>query len=175
MQESLGTTIEMTLGQEFLTWLWYNSEEKNGTYHTIEGQNPYVVYISNRIVVRGGEGDAIETASVSGVNSSLKEAKLGLTIGKLVVSALVHLEKEGLEWKVGIKAEDFALNSFKTPAVSKEDKDDDNPDALFLEKIYFIEQGLDLINDCYQQFLQIRLNNSDWAKEVKKIGEWINL
>ncbi len=175
MQESLGTRTELTIGQEFLTWLWYNSEEKNGTYHTKKDESPYILYVSNRIVVRGGEGDAIETASVSGVNSALREAKMGLTIGKLVVSALVHIEKDGLEWKVGIKADDFALNSFKTPAVSKEDKDDDNPDASFLEKMYFIEQGLDIINDCYEQFLEIRLNNALWAEEIKKIGNWINI
>lgn len=158
MAENLGTDIEFALGQEFLTWLWYYSEVRNGTFHTLKDNNPYVLYVHQRIVVRGGMGDATETASVSGVHSALREAKMGLLTGKLVVRALIRIERGELEWQVTLKAEDFALNSLKTSAVSKEDRDEDNPDALFLEKIYLIEEGLDIIDDAYQQFLKVRLN-----------------
>ncbi len=173
MQESLGTTIEMALGQEFLTWLWYNSEEKNGTYYTITEDSPYNINIVRRIVVRGGEGEAIETASVSGANSALREAKLGLNIGKLVISALIQIEKDALEWQFNFKADDFALNSYKTPPVSKEDRDNENPDALFFEKIGFIENGLTLLDDCYEQFLKLRLDKAKWKDEVENMSSWI--
>ncbi len=172
--ETLGSNIELVLGQEFLTWLWYHSEIQNGTFYTVKDNSPYVLYLHQRIVVRGGEGDATETASVSGVNSALREAKMGLVTGKLVVRALIRMEKNDLDWQLTLKAEDFALNGLKTASVAKEDRDNDNPDALFLEKIFLIEEGLDLVDDVYHQFLKARLDESVWREECKRIAEWIN-
>ncbi len=175
MSESIGLPIQNVIGQEFLTWLWYNSEAKNGTYYTTKGQNHYSVYVSQRVVVKGGEGDAIETASVSAsVNSTLREAKMGLITGKMVVRALLIIEKENLLYSTTLKAEDFTLNSFKTPAISKDDKEDADPDASFLEKMYLLNEGLNLLDDTYLQFLNIRINPQTWAEECKLISEWIN-
>ena len=52
------------LGQEFLTWLWYQSDVAPGAFVDKEGQ-PFSVSMEQRIVVQGGEGDAKETATVS--------------------------------------------------------------------------------------------------------------
>ena len=49
------------LGQEFLTWLWYQSDVAPGAFVDKEGQ-PFSVSMEQRIVVQGGEGDAKETA-----------------------------------------------------------------------------------------------------------------
>ncbi len=174
MAQTLETTIDTILGQEFLTWLWYHSEERGGTFNTIKSSEPYVLYIHQKIVVRGGSGDQAETAAVSGIHSSLREAKMGLLTGKYVVSALIRFEQGDLNWQFNCKAEDFSLNSFKTAAVSKEDKDEDNQDALFLEKMYLIEKGLELIDDIYQQFLQLRLNQGEWKEQCALIHTWIN-
>ncbi len=174
MVMSLESPIEIALGQEFLTWLWFRSEALNGTYHTVADQKPYSLYVQQRIVVRGGEGEQVETASVSGVHSALREAKLGLTTGKFVVRALVQLEVEEAIYSTTLKAEDFCLNSLRTPAISKEDKEDTDPDAQFLEKMYFLEEALSYIDDVYLQFLQIRLDNPRWAEECRAIGDWIN-
>ncbi len=174
MAQTLETSIDTTLGQEFLTWLWYHSEQRHGAFNTIKSKEAYVLYIHQRIIVRGGAGDQTETASVSGVNSSLREAKMGLLTGKYVVSALIRFEQGDLNWQYNCKAEDFCLNSFKTAAVSKEDKDEDNQDALFLEKMYLIEKGLELVDDIYQQFLLLRLNPTDWKEQCSLINAWIN-
>jgi hypothetical protein len=128
--------------------------------------------MEQRIVVRGGEGEHLETATVSGSLSPLREARLGLQTGKPVVRALVKLEKDGMDWQVTLRAEDLNLNSFRTPKVSKEDASDD-PDAVFLEKVYFMEQGLAMIDEMFRQFLSIRLSASSWQKEVKSIAEWM--
>ncbi len=171
--ENLGTSIEQALGQEFLTWLWYRSEKQNGTFYKISDKSPYVLYVHQRVVVRGGEENAVETASVSGIHSALREAKMGLTTGKLVVRALIRMERNEMDWQVTLKADDFSINGLKTVAVSKEDKDD-NPDAIFLEKMFLIEEGLLLLDDIYHQFLEVRINEQEWNDEIKRIAEWIN-
>ncbi len=171
--ENLGTSIEVALGQEFLTWLWYSSEKQNGTFRKIKDQTPYVLYVHQRVVVRGGESDAVETASVSGVNSALREARMGLITGKLVVRALIRIEMGELDWQVTLKADDFSINGLKCVKIQKEEADD-NPDAIFLEKMYLMEEGLDIIDDIYHQFLKVRINQKEWTDESARIAEWIN-
>lgn len=100
----IGENTDLILGQDFLTWLWYKSETSNGLFRMSKGTakagEPFSLNMEQRVVVRGGEGDNRETASVSGSLSPLREARLGLLTGKLVVRALARLEKDGMNWQV---------------------------------------------------------------------------
>ena len=78
----LGQTTDMVLGQEFLTWLWFRSETQPMGFKDKEGV-PFSMNLEQRIVVQGGEGDSLETASVSGSLSQLREVRLGLRTGKI--------------------------------------------------------------------------------------------
>ena len=166
---SFGQTTDAVLGQEYLTWLWYRSESFPLGFKDKEGQ-PFTVAMEQRIVVQGGEGESLETASVSGSLSQLREARLGLCTGKKVSRALVRFERDGLEWQTTLKAEDFAFGSLRTPKVEREE--DDDPDATFLEKMYLMELCLALFDAAYQTFLQVRLGNG-WAQEAEEIGAWM--
>ena len=84
----LGQTTDMVLGQEFLTWLWFRSETQPMGFKDKEGV-PFSMNLEQRIVVQGGEVDILETASVSGSLSKLREVRLGLRTGKKVTRALV--------------------------------------------------------------------------------------
>ena len=89
----VGENTDIILGQEFLTWLWFRSETGNVFRMEKEDRNgePFTVGMEQRIVVRGGEGENQETATVSGSVSPLREARLGLLTGKQVVRCLVRL------------------------------------------------------------------------------------
>ena len=163
----LGQTTDLILGQEFLTWLWYKSSV-GGIFNDPTGR-PFTVSMEQRIVVQGGEGDHVETASVSGLDSELREARMGLTTGKKVSRALLRLERDPEAWQVTVKAADFTLNSLKTPKIEK--SDDDDPDALFLEKIHLIENCLELLDALYKAFLGVRLGAA-WKDEVKQLKAW---
>ncbi|MCH5276297.1 MAG: hypothetical protein J1E80_00515 [Desulfovibrionaceae bacterium] len=171
----IGENTDVVLGREFLTWLWFRSETSNGLFRmgTQSGHEgePFSVNIEQRVVVRGGEGQNLEMASVSGSLSPLREARLGLQTGKLVVRALVRLEKDGLAWQVTLKAEDLGLGSLRTPAIARNDEGDD-PDALFLEKMYLIESSLDMLDDLYRQFLELRLAPA-WEAEAAAVADWM--
>ena len=163
----LGESTDIVLGQEFLTWLWYQSDTAPGAFTDKEGA-PFSVSMEQRIVVQGGEGDARETASVSGSLSPLREARFGLGTGKKVSRALIRLEKEELAFQVSLKAEDFCLNSLKTPKLDN----DDDPDALLLEKFYLMEVCTNLLDALYARFLGLRLS-SQWQKEVEDMRQWM--
>ena len=165
----LGESTDLVLGQEFLTWLWYKSDT-GPVFTSPDGGPDFTVSMEQRIVVQGGEGDAKETASVSGVMSELREARLGLTTGKQVTRALVRFSREPEEWQMTLKAADFSFGSLKTPTVEKDSQDDD-PDALFLEKVHLTEICLALFDVVYAAFLDVRLSPA-WEGEAKNIREW---
>jgi hypothetical protein len=173
----LGESTDLLLGREFLTWLWFRSETANGLFRMSpesgKAGEPYHVGMEQRVVVRGGEGDNLETASVSGSRSPLREARLGLQTGKQVVRALARMEKDGMEWQVALKAEDFSIGSLRTPAVAGTDGDDD-PDARFLEKMYLVEIGLNMLDDMFRQFLHLRLDPARWAEEAESAARWMS-
>ena len=133
---------------------------------------PFNVAMEQRIVVRGGEGENQETATVVGSFSPLREARLGLLTGKQVVRCLVRLEKDGMDWQVSLKAEDFSINSLRTPKVARDDGDED-PEGLFLEKMYLIDLGLDMLDEMFRQFLTLRLSPADWQKEAAAVAQWM--
>jgi hypothetical protein len=166
----LGQSTDLILGQEFLTWLWFRSA--TGSIFNDGKGRPFNVSMEQRIVVQGGEGDHVETASVSGIDSELREARMGLTTGKKVTRAQIRLERDPEEWQVTLKAADFALGSLKTPKVENPAKDDLDPDALLLEKVALIESCLELLDCVYKNFLDIRLSDG-WKDEVKQLNAWM--
>lgn len=163
-------SADAILGQEFLTWLWYQSDTAPGGFTDVDGQ-PFAVSMEQRIVVAGGEGEARETASVSGSLSPLREARFGLGTGKKVTRALIRIEKDDLAFQFTLRAEDFSIGSLRTPRLDKDDADDD-PDALLLEKIYLVESCLALVDSLYARFLKLRLS-TQWQKEVADMGSWM--
>ncbi|GAB6175434.1 hypothetical protein JCM16814_03250 [Desulfobaculum senezii] len=168
----LGQAKDIVLGQDFLTWLWYKSEATGGIFTMPDGEN-FALFMEQRISVQGGEGDSKETTSVTGLMSEMREAKLGLAMGKKVTKAQFRVEVDSDAWQFTIKAEDFAFNGFKTPKVDTKRDDDDDPDGIFLEKMYLIERGLSFVDHLYFEFLKLRMS-SEWEEERMSVGVWLS-
>ncbi len=160
--------INTILGQDFLTWIWFCSENNSISFYDRDRQC-FSVCMEQKVVVQGGEGESLEIASVSGTYSSLKEARFGLQVGKKVIHALIFFEKMELSWKVFLKAEKFSLSGVTTPKIMVEN---DESDTSFLEKMYLIETGLSCLDSCYRLFLEKRLS-SDWLVELQYMAQWI--
>lgn len=171
MDLHLGQMKDVILGQDFLTWLWYKSEQTGGAFRTPDGVD-FACYVEQRISVQGGEGDNVETATVSGALSELREARLGLTIGKKVNKMQLRIERDTEVWQGTIKAEDFTLTGLRTPKVEAA-KDADEPDAVFFEKIFLIERFLEFMDSLYKQFLEIRLGHG-WTEEERNVRQWVH-
>ena len=52
------------------------------------------------------------------------------------------------------------------------DEEGDDPDALFLEKMYLIESSLEMLDELYRQFLEARLSPA-WGAEAAAVAEWM--
>ena len=171
--DSVDYTVDGILGQDFLTWLWFQSDVAPSFFRTDGGQL-FMVSMEKRVTVTGFVGVDRETASVtaSDTDSPLTEARLGLRRGKKVSSALIHITKDDFVFDVSVKAADFSLNSLKTARLGKSDRDDD-PDALFLEKVFLIETAVTLLDSLYRQFLGLRLDRDKWKKTTGEMMKWM--
>jgi hypothetical protein len=161
----------VALGQDFLTWLWAASERTNGLFGGPSGDE-FFLYVEQRIAVVGGEGESLERTVVSGRMSELTDARMGLRTGKKVNQAIIRIEQDQNVWQVQIKAEDFAVNGLKTPKVSTQREEGDDPDAIFLEKVFLVEKCLEFLDHLFVRFLSAR-TGPDWDDEVARVREWI--
>ncbi|MDR0466363.1 MAG: hypothetical protein LBH94_03290 [Deltaproteobacteria bacterium] len=167
---SLAQSTDMMLGQEFLTWLWHRSDAHPDGFRDAANA-PFQLAMGRSVVVQGGEGAGLETAAVSGALSPLREARFGLAAGKKVTRAALLLEQDGLRWQLSLRAEDFAVSGLKAPKLDHSDADDD-PDALFLERVYLIERCMALLDSLYAAFLRLRLS-PQWADEARRVHAWM--
>ena len=159
------------LGQDFLTWLWFKSE-KSGWLFKLPDGSEVNVYLEQKISVRGGEGEDAETATVSGPHAQFAEARLGVKSGKRVDRALIRCEQDGETWTVTVKADDFTLNSLRTPKMETRSEEGDDPDAKVLEKLYLVEKCAGFFDALYSQFLTVRLSQG-WTGELSDFAEWL--
>jgi hypothetical protein len=162
---------DVVLGQDFLTWLWFRSEKSGWLFKMPDGSE-FNVYLEQRMSVRGGSGDNVEKAVVTGPHAEFTEAKLGLRNGKLVDKAVVRFERDGATWMVLLGSDDFTLSGLKTPKIETRLEEGDDPDAPFLEKILLVEQCMEFVDELYRQFLEVRLS-TNWTDELRAFRGWL--
>ncbi|MDD2219797.1 MAG: hypothetical protein PHO79_07010 [Desulfoplanes sp.] len=166
------TTQATLIGQDFLTWLWATSEQHRGRFTTASGED-FSLFVEQRVSVQGGEGEGKETAVCSGPMAELKEARMGLRTGKKVGQAKLRIEHDENAWQVQINADTFALSGLKTPKVDTHVEEGDDPDAIFLEKIFLIEKCMLYLDTVFSIFIKLRMS-SQWNSEIERIRQWMN-
>ncbi|MFH1914214.1 MAG: hypothetical protein ABIK45_08065 [Pseudomonadota bacterium] len=172
MDLSLVERENVLLGQDFLTWLWFKTDNSTVLF-SLPDKRTFTVHMEQRVSVQGGEGEGIETATVSSPRGELTEAKTGLRTGKKVNKAQLLFTMDQDQWLVQVSAADFGLSGLKTPKISAKDDEGDDPDAKFLEKMFLLERCLEMFNVVFTQFLALRMSR-DWAEETTRVGSWIN-
>lgn len=156
------------LGWEFLRWLTDRTMNTAGEY-TVCRPGPgdtgerFVAYINDRLVLEGEDEEGKQKVTVAGPQNRFDEVLAALESGKNICEATLYLEKGELLWKMTLKGEMFQFGSFKAPAVKleKEDVTDEGreKEALFYERMYMVETGMQLFDSLYASFLQERLGS----------------
>ena len=172
MDLSLVERENTLLGQDFLTWLWYKTDNDGSLFQLID-KRTFNVQMEQKVSVQGGEGETKATATVSNPGGELSEAKTGLLTGKKVSKAQLLLSMDEDDWLVTINSTDFGISGLKTPKIATKDDEGDDPDAKFLEKIFLIEKSIEMLDVVFAVFLKLRMSK-DWKEESANIKLWIN-
>jgi hypothetical protein len=169
------------LGWDFLLWLTYQTINQTSEYivnqpgPAQEGE-PFVAYLNDRLVLLGGGEGGIQKVSVVGSQEQFAEVRAALKSGKQITEATLYFEKEENQWKLTLRSLMFHFASFKSPSIQVE-KDNtvheaDEKEGAFYERMYLLEEGLQLFDSLYAAFLEIRLGKT-WAEEENNIQKWL--
>jgi recombination associated protein RdgC len=159
------------IGREFLTWLWFKSEERNGRIQ-ISKTDEFELHFLKRIVLEAGEGEYSQGVVCHGIHAELKEGKEAIRQGKKVKEAGIKLIHDNNEWELTLKADSFHFQSLKLPVQDWQDTPED-PSGSLLERIYLIENAVKTIDSLYESFLHIRFSPQWKEKETKLLSQWL--
>ncbi len=160
-----------TVGREFLTWLWFKSEERNGRI-LIPGAGECEVFFIRRLVLESGDGEYAETVVCQGLHADLKEGKEALRQGKKITAARLRVAYDKTEWEFTFKADRFHFQSMKLPTFSDNEEEEIDREGQLLERIDLIEKAAGMMDLLFQSFLERRVSK-DWEAELSRMQKWI--
>lgn len=160
------------LGHEFLTWLWFLMENDRLLLQK-EVAELTSLEVGNRIVLENRLSEGVETIIIKGDDAGLEEGMIALRKGAVVTEMHLIYTAGDHQWQFNLKGESFNISSLKTPKTGNIESEQELEGAL-LERVYFFERVIELINILYKKFIQIRIS-SEWKdKTVPEIGKWIH-
>ena len=148
------------LGQEFLTWLWWKSEERGGTI-ALPTIGDVTVVFEKHMLLEFGEGESSEKIICSGLQAELQEARTGLQMGKKLEQARIVLGHNSYEYSFTLAAALMEFRNVRLPKTESTENDrGDNPEeveGIILERIFLFEELIRLVNVIFLEFLQVRV------------------
>lgn len=164
------------LGQEFLTWLWWKSEERGGTVEVPEVGDVTLVF-EKHMLLEFGEGESSEKIICSGLQAELQEARTGLQMGKKLEQTRIRLDYNNYEFSFTLAAALMEFRSVRLPKTETTESDkSNNPEeveGMILERIFLFEELIRMVNKLFLMFLQVRVGD-EWRDELPKVRNWIN-
>jgi hypothetical protein len=160
------------LGREFLTWLWFKSEERGGAI-LIPGMGDVEVILARRLILESGEGDYSESVTCQGLHADLKEGKAAIREGKKIKEARILLGIGTDQWKVTLKTDRFQIQSLKLPSGVAMNEEEEEKEGRILERIYLTEKVLHTLDQLFILFLTKRLSAQWFTEEIPRVKKWI--
>jgi len=171
-KEKFATLETLPWGREFLTWLWFKSEERGGKV-TIEPEEDVEIHFVRRIVLTSGDGDYSEQVVCQGIHAGLTEGKEALRQGKKIKEARIQVCRGADSWEFTFKAERFQFQALKLPAAMGMEDDERDDEGKTLERIYLLEQAVNTMERLFAIFLQIHLSRKWETEEITRMTEWL--
>ena len=164
------------LGQEFLTWLWYKSDERGGTVYLPSTGSDIQVVFEKHMLLEYGEGEAHEKVICRGLQTELKEARTGLAMGKKLEQARLQMVRDDHEWHLTLKGSLLEFRNVKPPKTMTGGEGSDDPEAtegMLLDRIGLLDMAVRTVDELFRMFLDVRIG-PDWDKELVKVRAWVN-
>ena len=169
------------LGWDFLLWLTLRTANGPSTYNVaspgpLAGGEGFIAYLHDRFVLVSEQDDEIRKSAITGPQKEYSEAKQALASGKNMTEGTIFMEKGEDQWRLNLKADIFAFNSYKCPKVTIEKDASADPDqerlAVFFERMYLMEAGIQMFESVLKDFLVERIAPG-WNETASRIAKWL--
>jgi len=150
---------------EFMTWLWWCVETRDGVFEMPRGGNSLHLVIDDELHLRGE--DEPEIVLRGGLPAASPEAAAALAAGKRLAAARVLISDGDREWTLKLDAAGFRMLQVSIPA--PEDDQDDRDLSIFGA----YEELADAIDMLFEQFLSERLSTDFSRDTLPAMQAWV--
>jgi hypothetical protein len=154
------------VGNEFLIWLWRETETHEGTI-PLTDRTDATVFFDRSLDLDCAYGQTGRDALRGDGPTKMPEARDALRSGKLPRKAGLIIDTAGEQFAFNFAAEGFAFNSLKLPEVEA-----DTARELIEARIEHMATICKTMDDLYQSFLKVR-TSSAWAGWTVDARKWI--
>ena len=161
--------INGTLGENFLTWLWYYQEARGGVLPPSK-LGEFAMMIDGPLTFKAEEGNgAVESVVRKGTPTISAEAKAALMVGKKLKSAKFIIARDKQEWSCTLDANEFIFRGLKLPEGEALE-----PAAVFEERMTNLFIFHSVFFGLFEKFLNEMTTAEKLAEYKKKAQEWIS-
>ncbi len=159
---------ELTIGRDFLTWIWYFQEIEGGIFPTPE-LGTFSILIDGPLTFIGDGEKAQEMVIRKGLPTISPEAQTALIQGKKLRQARLTLAREKDEiWLFTLDTDRFFYRGLTLPQVEELDSG-----SRFQERIKFLEIFNEAFLALYKKYLDILINKPLFLATQNKIQNWV--
>lgn len=159
--------VDGTPGREFLMWLWYCSEKRDGLMQIPDvGEIAFMVEGPLTFVMEGK--GAHEITLKKGQPMLSAELKSALISGKKLKKAKVQFARGEEVFEFTFDADEFIFRSLKLPQTENFDRI-----GKFQERMVFLESFRQAFFHLYQAFVKERNDSNAWNKTKEAMRQWV--
>ncbi|MBQ6474120.1 MAG: recombination-associated protein RdgC [Victivallales bacterium] len=157
-----------TLGQNFLTWLWFYQEARGGMLPQSR-LGEFAMMIDGPLSLVSQGAGAFESVIRKGVPTISAEAKAALTVGKKLKSAKFILARDqNQEWSCTLDADHFAFRGLKLPEGEAMD-----PISVFEERMNCLNIFYNVFFGLFEKYLREMTDPAKTAAYQEKAKAWV--
>jgi recombination associated protein RdgC len=159
------------LGSEFLVWMWFRTETGRGFFE-LGDKGTAEIWFDGKITLQSETERGVETIACSGETPNMKEARFALAEDKKVTQAAIKLDIGDNQWSFVLDSTWMNFKTFKAPKVIQDRKED--PDGVFYEKMFLIEEAVSAMNKIYESFIKLRVSPEWESEERPALVKWVS-
>ncbi len=157
-------------GHEFLTWVWFRSEEAGGELEVL-GIGAVALWIEDRMVLGSLDTESKQNILKEGDVSRSGEAATALKVGKKLQEARFGLIREDREYRFVLRGDTFDLQGVAVPKVLAEEGDDWHATAII--RLGYVNECLAVLDALFAQFAALRVSG-EWQDSVlPAMEQWV--
>ncbi len=170
-----------TIGQDFLTWLWYFTSKNNGVLPKTRLGEFFCIVDGPLLLVDDSDSDrgARETAIRKGLPTQSAEARTALLTGKKLRQAKLLCglgqaaevgagKRAEIAWETAVDADFFTFRGMKLPEGEAMD-----PDSIFEERINNLHFFLELFFGLFSHFVGLIKDDKKFLETQASIKGWV--
>jgi hypothetical protein len=155
------------LGNEFLMWLWFEAERRDGEIKTDDGKD-VTIFIDRQLDLDCAYGQTGKDSLRGDGPGRMPEARDAVRSGKVPRKAGMLINVSKMDFSLTLNPETFGVGTAKLPEV----EDAETPRVLFEERIAILRDLSRTLDGMFNAFLKTRASSA-WEGQVGNIRRWI--